>query len=94
MASRFSAGVQRGRTGRRVIPARRAAITTNVSWAMPATGTPHASAMPMSPPRQATTLIAAIRTMFSSTGAAAAAQKRPSAFRTPLASAASEMNRI
>ena len=94
----------------KVKPARLAAHHTSASCAMPAIGTDRASVLPIcrpralsmprpnasdpSRPRAAPTSTAMIKMMFSTTGAAAAAIKRPVAFNTPDTSAASEMKRI
>jgi len=61
---------------------------------MPAMGTVHAKVRPMSQPRKQASVTAEMNRMFSKTGAAAAATKRPVAFKTPESSAASEMNKM
>ena len=94
IARRFNSGVRRGRCGTMRNPARDAAIQTSTSCATPASGTPQASAMPISAPNAAPVSMAITNMMLSTTGAAAAAVNRPSAFNTPDSSAAREMNRI
>ena len=106
MAKRFSSGVHLGRDGIRLNPAFRAATQTITSCTTPAITEPMAKAVPCAPPLMSSGRIeklgktvpdrnsAAIKMMFKNTGAAAAAAKRPDAFRTPDTKAASEMNRI
>ena len=87
-------GVSRGRRGRNRQPVRRASHQTRPSWAIPVSGVAHASVSPMSQPNRSPRNIATMNSRFSSTGAAAAAVKRPFAFSTPEIIEAIEISRI
>ena len=92
---RFMSSVRRGRPGRIFSPARSAATQTRVSCARPATGIVQISHSIWAPPNSPCPKVRpdTIR-MFSRTGAAAAAAKRPTAFSAPDRSAASEIVRM
>ena len=87
-------GVRRGRCGQNVYPVRRASHQTSASCATPVTGVAQARVRPRSHPCQRPSPIATMNSRFSSTGAAAAAVKRPFAFKTPEIIEAIEISRM
>ncbi len=87
-------GVSRGMVGRKLHPVRCASHHTSPSCASPVIGVAQASVSPRSQPCQRPSSIATTNSRFSSTGAAAAAVKRPLAFSTPPIIEASEISRI
>src|SRR6056297_946831 len=91
---RFISGDHLGQLGRRCTPARSAATQTNTSCASPANGTVQTSQRITSPPIYAAQAIDIQTKIFKSTGAAAAAAKRPVALRTPENKAVIEIRRM